>query len=323
MGSDIYVLDINRVKGDDLQLVGGKALGLGNLYRQGVKVPEGFIVTTDAYSDFMKQTNLNSHIMGLLNDLNTYDMESLVEVSTKIKRSFMDSDFPETISEKIVRAYISYGEGLVAVRSSATAEDLPKFSFAGQQSSFLNLVGSRDVVKHVQQCWASLFEPRAMFYRHQNGMDQIDIAMAVIVQDMVQPDCSGVLFTVDPVSGDTESIVIDAVLGLGESLVSGYTDPDHYVLEKSSLIITEKYPSKQEWMLTRDLNGESGTGETNIWVKVSVNKQNIQKLTDIQIVVLAGIGREIEEMFDNPQDIEWAKEGEDFYIVQSRPVTTL
>ena len=120
-----YVLDINSVNGDELELVGGKALGLGNLYRQGVKVPEGFIVTTDAYYDFMKQTNLNSHIMGLVNDLKNYDMESLVEVSTRIKLSFMDTDFPKTISEKIVRAYTSYGEGLVAVRSSATAEDLP------------------------------------------------------------------------------------------------------------------------------------------------------------------------------------------------------
>jgi len=322
MGSDIYVLDINEVNVKDLDLVGGKAIGLGNLCRHGIKVPKGFVVTTNAYSDFMKQTNLHGHIKSVLNDLNDHGIDSLTEMSKRIKLSFMNANVPKTLSEKIIGAYVSYGEGLVAVRSSATAEDLPEISFAGQQNSFLNIVDSQEVVSHVQQCWASLYEPRAMFYRSQHGMNQIDIEMAVIVQAMVQPECSGVLFTIDPVSGDTDSIVVDAVFGLGESLVSGYADPDHYVLDKSSLIIKEKYFNKQGWMLTRKLGERSSIGETNVWTKVSEDKQNVQKLTDLQIVALAGMGREIETICQAPQDIEWAQEGGDFYVVQSRSVTT-
>ncbi|MDO8689305.1 MAG: phosphoenolpyruvate synthase, partial [Dehalococcoidia bacterium] len=218
-------------------------------------------------------------------------------------------------------AYRKLGGGMVAVRSSATAEDVPEASFAGQQSTYLNIEGEDEVVKAVQRCWASLFEPRAIFYRHENRFEHLKVHIAVPVQKMVQSEASGVMFTVDPLTNDTGKIVIEAVWGLGEAIVSGEITPDLYTLDKASLTIAGKCIARQESKYVRNHHGKAG--EANVWVPVAPDLQDSFKLSDTELLALAEIGRRIEKHYQVPQDIEWAKEGGKLYIVQSRPVTTL
>jgi pyruvate,water dikinase len=229
---------------------------------------------------------------------------------------------PQQIAAEIKKAYRQLGDGPVAVRSSATAEDLSEASFAGQQSTFLNIVGEEEVVEAVRACWASLFEARAIFYRADKGFEHMDVAIAVPVQRMVQSSRSGVMFTLEPVSGDRSKIAIEAVFGLGEAIVSGEITPDYYVLDKASLRILEKRVVNQERQLVRNprANGEGGT---NVWLAVPGELHQQRKLSDEQILALAAIGKRVEEHYSFPQDIEWAEEGGELYILQTRPVTAL
>jgi len=206
-------------------------------------------------------------------------------------------------------------EVFVAVRSSATAEDLPSASFAGQQASFLNVRGSENVVSAVKRCWASLFEARAIYYRHQNGFDHLQVGLAVVVQKMVQSEKSGIVFTVDPVFQDENRLVIEAGFGLGEAVVSGSVTPDKYVVDKNTFEIIEKTVEKQEKMLVKTHRGDE-------WVEVEQELQEVQKLSDEEILKLAKICVEIEKHYAFPQDVEFAVE-KDIFIVQVRPITTL
>ncbi|MBM4433425.1 MAG: phosphoenolpyruvate synthase, partial [Chloroflexi bacterium] len=225
------------------------------------------------------------------------------------------------LAEEIRKAYVKMGRGLVAVRSSATAEDLPEASFAGQQRTFLNVQGEDEVVKAVQGCWASLFEARAVFYRVQHGFDHFKVGIAVPVQRMVQSEAAGVMFTLDPITNDTSKIAIEAVFGLGETIVSGDVTPDHYVISKEDLKIVKKDIKRQEWKLVR---GDSRKAEeANVKVSLTAEEQSQQKLSDADIIALAEIGRRIENWYKFPQDIEWAKEDKKLFIVQTRPVTTV
>jgi len=229
---------------------------------------------------------------------------------------------PQQIATEIKKAYRQLGGGPVAVRSSATAEDLADASFAGQQSTFLNVVGEDEVVDAVRACWASLFEARAIFYRVDKGFEHMKVAIAVPVQRMVQSSRSGVMFTLEPVSGDRSKITIEAVFGLGEAIVSGEITPDLYVLDKASLRILEKRVVNQERQFVR--NPEAGAeDESNIWLAVPGELREQQKLSDKQIVALAAIGKQVEEHYDFPQDIEWAEDEGELYILQTRPVTAL
>jgi pyruvate,water dikinase len=306
----------------DIALAGGKGANLGELTRYRVPVPPGFVVTAAAYFHFLKEAKLTEKIRGYLENLDTGDSKELERVASQIKESISQAPMPRRIAEEVKKAYGEMGGGMVAVRSSATAEDLPEASFAGQQSTFLNVEGENNVVVAVQACWASLFEPRAVFYRVEHGFDHLEVGIAVPVQRMVQSEASGVMFTVDPVSSDGSKIVIEAIYGLGEPVVSGALTPDMYIVDKESVRILNKSIVKQEWQLVRSQAGGNHE-EGNVQVPIAVSDQGKQKLSDEDIIALAKIAKTIEDLYQFPQDIEWAKEEGKLYIVQTRPVTTL
>ena len=311
----------NEVTKDDVHLVGGKGANLGEMTRAEIPVPPGFIVTADAYFDFIEEANLTEKIHSLLEPLEPSHAQQLYQIAGQVKQLILDTTMPPELASKIKQAYTGLGRGLVAVRSSATAEDLPTASFAGQQSTFLNVQGENEVVAAVQGCWASLFEPRAIFYRHQQGFDHLKVGIAVPVQKMVQSQSSGVMFTLEPVTSDQSKIIIEAVYGLGEAIVGGEVNPDLYIIDKEGLSIVTKKMGKQEWQLIKN---PDGSGESaNVKVPLSPSSQEQQKISDDDIIHLAKLAKQLEEHYQFPQDIEWAKEDNQLLIVQTRPVTTV
>jgi pyruvate,water dikinase len=291
----------------------------------GFPVPPGFVVTSEAYFNFVKKNGIDATIREATRGLDVQDNDKLNEVSVKIKEAIMKGHMDDSLEGEIIRNYnelcgvtipTEQQEIYVAVRSSATAEDLPEASFAGQQATFLNVKGARNCVKAVQECWASLFEARAIYYRQENNFDHMKVGLAAVVQEMVQSERSGVMFTLDPMSNNRDVITIEGAYGLGETVVSGALTPDHYVVKKATLEIVEKNVVVQDWMLTK-------VGEKNEKVTVKDSFQEKQKLNDQEIVQLAKYGRDIERHYKVPQDIEWATAKGKMYIVQSRPVTTL
>jgi pyruvate, water dikinase len=323
MSVDKDVVKFQEVGKGDIPLVGGKGANLGEMLRANIPVPPGFIVTAVAYSRFIEQSGLHGRIEAVLSGLDVHDSDALQRVSEKVKKLIIDTPVPADIAAQIKTYYQEMGSGPVAVRSSATAEDLPEASFAGQQSTFLNVVGADRVVAAVKECWASLFEARAIFYRVENGFEHMKVKIAVPVQKMVQSERSGVMFTVEPVSSDRSKITVEAIAGLGEALVSGETSPDMYIVDKESLRILEKHIAVQDTQLARTASG-AGKGLADIsWQPVPDAVRNSQKLTDEEIVKVAEIGKRIEKHYGFPQDIEWARENHDIFIVQTRPVTTL
>jgi len=309
----------NEVTRDDVPIVGGKGANLGEMANAQIPVPPGFIVTAQAYFDFLEQSRITDRIRKLLEPLDSGDSRQLQQISAEVKTLILNAKMPPELALGIREAYQKMGRGLVAVRSSATAEDLPEASFAGQQRPFLNVEGADKVVEAVQACWASLFEPRAIFYRHEQNFDHFKVGIAVPVQRMVQSEASGVMFTLQPETGDQSRIFIEAVFGLGEAIVSGDVTPDYYVVSKEVLKIIEKKVSRQEWKLARDISG----GEiNNTKVPIKPEEQKKQKISDTDILKLAGLAKRIEAHYKFPQDIEWAKEGKELFIVQTRPVTT-
>ena len=306
----------------DVGLVGGKGANLGEMLQANIPVPPGFIVTAKAYFSFLKEAGIADKVTSLLEGLDVDDSSTLQAVSAQIRELISNSPMPRSTAQEILGAYKEMGGGLVAVRSSATAEDLPEASFAGQQRTFLNIQGPEALLKAVQGCWASLFEFRAIFYREQQGFEHMKVGLAVPVQRMVQSEAAGVLFTLDPVTNDQDKIVIEGAYGLGETVVSGQVTPDLYVIDKKTLKILEKNVGRQEWKLMRN-TGPDAQDEPNLRVDIPEKEREQQKLPDALIVELARIGRQIEEHYQFPQDIEWAIEDSTPYIVQSRPVTTI
>ena len=311
----------NEVTKKDVPTVGGKGANLGEMTNANIPVPPGFIVTADAYFDFLEKSKLMDKIRRLLQPLDPGNSKQLQQIATQVKQLILDAAMPAELAKEIQQAYIEMGRGLVAVRSSATAEDLPEASFAGQQRTFLNVQGGKEVVAAVQGCWASLFEPRAIFYRHHQGFDHFKVGIAVPVQKMIQSQASGVMFTLEPVTSDSGKIVIEAVYGLGEAIVSGEVTPDLYILDKEGLRISTKKIGRQEWQLIRNPTG--GDKEANIKVPLQPSSQTEQKLSDEDIISLAKLGKQLEDWYQFPQDIEWAKEDKEIFIVQTRPVTTI
>jgi pyruvate,water dikinase len=311
----------NEVGKGDVNIVGGKGANLGELTRAGMPVPPGFIVTANAYFDFLESSQVKDKITSHLQSIDPDNNKQLQQGANVIKKLILDTPMSPELAQKIEKAYNDIGGGLVAVRSSATAEDLPEASFAGQQSTFLNVQGGKQVVVAVQECWASLFEPRAIFYRHHQGFDHFKVGIAVPVQKMVQSHTSGVMFTLEPVTSASDRIVIEAVFGLGEAIVSGEVTPDLYVISKESLKILKLKTVKQETQLVK--NPDDKAKEANIWVPLPPSLQSQPKLTESEITQLAQLGKQIEAHYKFPQDIEWAKEDDKIYIVQTRPVTTI
>jgi len=323
MRNDKAIVWFQEIGKDDIAQVGGKGANLGEMTQAQIPVPPGFVVTSQTYYAFLERAGLRPKIEEVLAGLDHHDSDALQRASQQIKRLITDASMPEDTARQIVDAYRKLGSGAVAVRSSATAEDLPTASFAGQQSTFLNVEGEANVVEAVQACWASLFEARAIFYRVENGFEHMKVGIAVPVQRMVQSERSGVMFTVEPASSDTTQIYIEAVCGLGEAIVSGQVTPDQYTVDKRSLSILKREIATQDRQLVR---GESGEGEGLsgiVWAEVAAADRQSQKLGDSDIVKLAEIARRLEQHYGVPQDIEWAKEDANLYLVQTRPVTTI
>ena len=311
----------HQVGRDAVALVGGKGANLGELTQAQIPVPPGFVVTTSAYRAFLIETGLDNRIAQMVDGLDIEDDDALQRTAAGIREAIEAAEIPPALRAEIEAAYRELGEGLVAVRSSATAEDLAEASFAGQQSTYLNIEGAPDVVDAVQSCWASLFEARAIFYREHAGWGHTDVDLAVPVQRMVQSQASGVMFTIDPISNDRERVVIEAAFGLGEAVVSGLVSPDHFEVHKSDESILERQIFQQDRMLVRNPNGTGG--EANIWQELNERDGGRAKLSDAQVLELSRIGRQIERHYGSPQDIEWGWADDRFYLLQTRPITTL
>lgn len=314
-----YIVQFQDVGKDDVVLAGGKGANLGEMTRAGMPVPPGFIVTAKAYFDFLDILGLRDKIAQALKDIDYNNTRMLDKISTTIKHLITVAEMPQDIVSEIKSAYrdLSGAEDMyVAVRSSATAEDLPKASFAGQQATFLNVRGEDAVVDSVKRSWASLFEARAIFYRHEKGFDHFRVGIAIPIQKMVESEKSGVMFTVEPLTNDRDKIEIEAIFGLGEAVVSGAVTPDIYIVRKSDLQIIDKTIASQPWKI------ELREGK-NQHVEIPPHLREVQKLTDDEIIELAKYGIALEEHYKFPQDAEWAIEGGNIYMVQTRPVTTL
>jgi pyruvate,water dikinase len=310
--SILWFKEINR---NDLQLVGGKGANLGEMYNNDIPVPNGFVVTSGAYFDFINKTSLSHKIRTELTGINVNNSKELFEVSKRIQTAFLQSDLPAYLKNEIRDYYHTLSgeyDKKVAVRSSATAEDLPDASFAGQQETYLNIVGYKNVAHNILKCWASLFEPRAIFYRTEKGFSHLKVGIAVPVQLMVESEVSGIMFTINPVTNNANEISIEAAYGLGQPIVSGEITPDEYVVSKKDSKILSKHIVPQTKMLTEKGN-----------VEVSNVFSKSQKLEDSYIIKLAELGKKIEDHYGTPQDIEWSYEKKHLYIVQSRPVTTI
>nr|WP_199887460.1 rifamycin-inactivating phosphotransferase [Streptomyces badius] len=312
-----YVLGLGEVDEDQAGLVGGKAAHLGALSRiDGVRVPDGFCVTTDAFRRVVARAPEVGALLDRLAGADPDDRQAVRELSAEVRRAVEEAVIPDDLADGITGAVARSGEGAAyAVRSSATAEDLPTASFAGQQDTYLNVVGPAAVLRHVSRCWASLFTERAVTYRRRNGIDDRTVHMAVVVQRMVFPDASGVLFTADPVTGNRRTATVDAGFGLGEALVSGLVNPDVFAVRDGEVV------ARTIAVKERAVHALPGGGTRE--VAVAPEQRERPALTDAQVVELVRLGRRIEARFGCPQDIEWCLTDDGFRIVQSRPITTL
>jgi phosphohistidine swiveling domain-containing protein len=298
-----------------LASTGGKGVNLTRLKRAGYSVPNGFIVTTAAYQSFVSVNQLDAWIINTIEGSTLDETTSLEAVSRSIRSRFLKGRIPEQISSSVKKAYREMGKPAVAVRSSATAEDLPGFSFAGQQETFLNVVDETSLLRALVECWSSLWTGRAIGYRARNGIPQEEISLAVVVQEMVASEASGVMFTANPVTGLRSETVIEAVLGLGEVLVSGQVEPDRYVIEVNQGKILEKSLGTKAIQIMGAITGGLQT--------VREDSSQQQALPDAELLKLVKIGQAIEVDFGVPQDIEWAWAGGKIFILQARPITAL
>ncbi|CAG7640052.1 phosphoenolpyruvate synthase [Paenibacillus allorhizosphaerae] len=311
------VLGFQEMEKTQLLLVGGKGLHLGELSKiQGIQVPEGFCVTTVGYQKAIEQNETYHALLNRLTMLKAEDRDQIGEISRMIRQIIMEAEIPSDVVKAVAHYLSRFGEEhAYAVRSSATAEDLPHASFAGQQDTYLNIIGKEAILQHISKCWASLFTDRAVIYRMQNGFDHSQVYLSVIVQRMVFPQASGILFTADPITSNRKLLSIDASFGLGELLVSGLVSADCYKV-RDGQIVDKRIATKKLAIYGRK---EGGTEIQQI----DPDQQKTQTLTEEQILQLARIGRQIEVYFGYPQDIEWCLAQDTFYIVQSRPITTL
>jgi len=315
------VLWFKELSKKSLAEAGGKGANLGEMYQNGFPIPNGFVITSGAYYKHLEANNLRDPITKILGSLDVNDNDALMKASDDIKEMVVKGIMPADVQNDIIRSYKELNEMVgrqvyVAVRSSATAEDLPTASFAGQQSTYLNVYGGEDVVKAVKECWASLFESRAIFYRVENKFEHMKVGLAAVVQMMVQSEKAGVVFTVDPLYQDPQIMSIETAFGLGEVVVSGQVTPDTYRVDKEKIDILDKIVVKQPWMLIK-IEGKNRRAE------IKDDAQGRQKLSDLEIKDLAKVCKRIEEHYGYPQDIEYAFEKDNLYIVQSRPITTL
>ncbi|HEX3767420.1 MAG TPA: PEP/pyruvate-binding domain-containing protein, partial [Puia sp.] len=309
-----YILGFHEIDKTKLALVGGKGAGLGELCGiDGLSIPDGFCITTEVYKELIAKNTAVHALLDQLAILKADDRRAISETGAEIRKRIEEIRIPQNIRQEITERLED--KNPYAVRSSATAEDLPTASFAGQQDTFLNIIGKESVLQHISKCWASLFTDRAITYRIQNGFGHHKVLISVIVQKMVLPKAAGILFTADPVSSSRKILSVDAGFGLGEAMVSGLVNADMYKVTDGK-VTDKKISTKKQAVYPLK---EGGTKE----VEIEHEMQSRQVLTDEQILQLAQAGKKIEAHFGYPQDIEWCLADDIFYIVQSRPITTL
>lgn len=295
---------------------GGKGASLGEMTRAGIPVPPGFVILALAFDRFLRETDLDAEIEAILKKVNAKDINSVDKASAEIRDLIHREKMPADLQKEIVATFKKLKAKFVAVRPSATAEDSKVASWAGELETYLNVM-EKDLTKSVMKCWSSLFTPRAIFYRFEKKLHRRPVSVAVVVQEMVQSEVSGIAFTVHPVTEDRNQMVIEAGFGLGEAIVSGQVTPDTYIVHKDDCSILDISISEQKFYLKRNARGRT------IRANGSPRKMSTQKLSEKQIVELARLCKKIEQHYKHPQDIEWAYAKSKFYITQSRPITTL
>jgi pyruvate,water dikinase len=307
-----HILSLDDAACHSTQVAGGKGASLGRMRAEGLPVPPGFVVTAGALNDSLTKSGVAQEVRDLIESLG--EGTKVSAVASRIQAIVRSAPRWDDLAGEIAEAYQGLGDDIpVAVRSSACAEDSKSASFAGQQESFLNISGSKSVLENVVECWASYFSERALFYR-QKKASLADLGMAVVVQRQVASEKSGVMFTIDPIRRRNDQMVIEAVFGLGEAVVSGLVTPDNYVVRKSGAVKRVRI-GRQDRMVARDEEGGTRT------LALDEEKATSQVLEDGEIARLVAVGLQLENAFGMPQDIEWALEGDELYVLQSRPIT--
>ncbi|WP_292885218.1 phosphoenolpyruvate synthase [Methanobrevibacter sp. UBA212] len=318
----MYVKKFEELSKSDIGIAGGKGANLGELTQAGIPVPPGFVVTAQAYKYFMDEAGINDQVMEILDAIDINDTKALQAAAEEIKTIIIESPIPDDLVLFIREYYnelcqrVGEDDTDVAIRSSATAEDLPEASFAGQQDTFLHVSGDDEVIEYIRKCWASLFEARAIFYREENDFEHSKVYIAVVVQKMANADKAGVMFTVNPSTGE-EIALIEGSWGLGESVVSGDVTPDNYQVDKKDNEIINVTISDKKVMYTNDEKG------TSVKVEVPEEKRKERVLSDAELVELTEMGKRVQAHYGEPMDTEWAFEKDMLFLLQARPITTL
>ncbi len=315
------VRNFTHLSKNDASIAGGKGASLGEMTQAGIPVPPGFVVLSESFEQFLKETDLVQEIDAILHKVDHKQIHTVEAASEQIRALILTREMPEDIATEIMKHFNELKCKYVAVRSSATAEDGMDHAWAGQLESYLNTMEDQILTK-VKLCWSSLFTPRAIFYRFEKGLHSTKISVAVVVQKMVESEVSGIAFSVHPVTEDYNQLIIEAGFGLGEAIVSGSVTPDSYVVEKEPRNILDINVSIQDRALYRSEHASVEHGN-NEWRNIPEPKASSQVLTKEQILELSEIIMKIENHYGFPCDIEWAYESGKFYIVQSRPITTL
>jgi pyruvate,water dikinase len=309
------VLPFGKISSNSVSIAGGKGAQLGEMFNAGIPVPKGFVVLTPSFEMFLKENNLKEKISAALGAASQSDAQSIEDASEKIRAMVEKGSFPKEVEKAALKEFESLKLRLVAVRSSATAEDSKQASWAGELETYTN-VAKKELPAMVRKCWGSLFTSRAIFYRLEKKLGAEDVSVAVVVQQMVDSEAAGVCFTANPVTNDTGQIVIEAAYGLGESVVSGTVTPDRYTVKKSGMFIENIEVNAQEKMIAK-VNGKT------MEIAVKKHLQEKQKLEGKQILELAAICTKIESHYGFPQDIEFATGKGKIFILQTRPITTI
>jgi pyruvate,water dikinase len=316
--SDLIWFD--DVQGDLVKNTGGKGASLSKMYKFQLNVPNGFIVSAPFFFEYRKKNNLDEKIVKLIEAINFDDFSSIEQVSKKIRDMIIDTPMPDELEEKILTCFEKLGGDTqpMAVRSSSTAEDLDDASFAGQLETFLYVVGKEDLIEKIRECWVSLYNGRAVFYRKQKGFDERNVSIAVVVQKMVNSEKAGVMFTANPINKNRDQALIESAWGLGEAVVSGTVTPDNNVVDKITFKVIEEYISEKETMFVRD-----GSLKGVVEKEVPEEIRCARVLTEDELLELVKLSIKLEKFFGKPEDVEWAIEEGKLYLLQSRPITTL
>lgn len=316
MAREVFIKPFEEITKNDAAIAGGKGASLGEMTRADISVPPGFVILARAFDHFLAHNDLVQEIDAILHGVHTEDMRSVEHASEQIAALVCNGTISSEMEKDILSHFAELDAVYVAVRSSATAEDSSSAAWAGQLNTYLNTT-KKELLQNVKKCWASLYTPRAIFYRFEKNLHKDHISVAVVVQKMVQSEISGIAFSVHPVTEDHNQLIIEAGYGLGEAIVSGQITPDAYVVEKEPRNILDVNIADQERGLYRAAQGN------NAWKEIPHALREKQKLTGQQILALADLVVAIENHYGHPQDIEWAVEKNKFYITQSRPITTL